>query len=139
MRLWKGGGGNDTLTSNTNATTLSGGEGNDLLTAQSGADNSVLNGGEGDDTFALYQGVANLTIDGGIGGSWTDQIELLDGSGGTYLGQYGVDWTLSLSEGTIDSVNTVTGEILLSQDADGTIVIDGTDTITFSNVERIVW
>ena len=81
-------------------------------------------------------GAGNDTIDGGAGASWTDTIDLLqDGMDGTALGEYGTDWIVSVSEGTIDNVGT--NQIDLSDDADGTINLADGSTIEFQDVERI--
>ena len=117
---------NDTLTGDSNANTLTGGLGNDTLT-----------GGQGSDLFIYHRGDGTDTIAGGAGASWTDTINLQDGS--SALGTYGVAWTLSITSGSIVSTDLVNHEITLSQDAGGSInMLDGS-TINFSELERISW
>jgi hypothetical protein len=53
------------------------------------------------------------------------------------IGVFGTDWTLQLTSGSIVSQDAHT--ITLSQDADGLIVIDGSNQITFTDMERIVY
>lgn len=122
----KGWGGNDTLTGGTGDDTLVGGKGDDILT-----------GGDGSDLFIFQEGDGSDTINGGAGASWTDTIQLQDDMGGTDIGTYGTDWTLTLTEGTIDSVNA--DSIDLSDDADGTITLQDGSSIDFTDIERIDW
>lgn len=75
------------------------------------------------------------TINGGTGGGWTDTIQLFDASGSNNLGTYGVDWTVSLTEGTIDGQDA--NGLDLSNDADGTITLSDGLIVNFTDVERI--
>ena len=74
---------------------------------------------------------------GGAGASWTDTINLQNGS--SALGTYGVDWTVSVTSGSIVSTDLVNHQITLSQDAAGSVnMLDGS-TVNFSELERISW
>ena len=98
-------------------------------------------GEDGADLFVLLQGQGNDTVTGGTGGGWTDVIELQDANGGSRIGTYGSDWTLSLDSGSVESSDTTStdGWLDLTDDAKGTIVMqDGTE-IDFSGVEYIQW
>ena len=79
----------------------------------------------------------NDTIYGGAGGGWTDTIQLQDELGGSDLGVYGTDWTVALTEGTIEETNA--DNLLLSDDADGTITLEDGSSIDFTDIERIEW
>ncbi|MDH3603328.1 MAG: hypothetical protein OEU26_27255, partial [Candidatus Tectomicrobia bacterium] len=114
----------DMLTGDANANILSGGGGND-----------TLSGGDGSDIFIFEMGGGTDTINGGIAGGWTDSITLLDASGGGDLGTFGIDWTLTLNSGSIQSQDA--SSITLSGDADGTIQLSDGSTADFYGIERI--
>ncbi|MEM9032167.1 MAG: Hint domain-containing protein, partial [Pseudomonadota bacterium] len=101
--------GNDSLAGNANADTLDGGSGDDTIGGGGGAD--ILLGGDGADTFLLQDAFGNDTIAGGEGGSDDDLLDL--------------------------SALTAPVTVTYTGDEAGTIT-DGTDTITFSEIERIV-
>ena len=82
-------------------------------------------------------GDGNDTITGGLAGGWTDTIQLMDADGGNDIGVYGSDWTLTLTSGSIDSVNE--DSIDLSNDAEGHITLEDGSTINFAEIERIDW
>ena len=126
--------GNDILFGDAGNDTLYGDTGNDIL--QGGTGNDVLYGGEGDDTFVYMMGDGYDHIDGGAGADWTDSIEILsaDGSANT---EQGVDWTIHLTSGTIDS--SADGEFILSDDASGTIDFSDGHQVQFENIDRIAW
>ena len=140
-----GGAGDDTIsTTGTGSNLLVGGAGNDSLTGSDGNDwlsggagNDTMTGGAGSDTFIYYKGDGTDTVAGGTGASWTDLIELRDG--GAALGTYGVDWTLSISSGSIISTDTTNEIITLSQDAAGTIYFNDGANISFTSLERVTW
>ena len=115
---------NDTLTGDANANILAGGLGND-----------TLSGGDGSDLFIFQMGDGTDTINGGAGGGWIDAISLQDASGGSKLGTYGVDWTVSLTEGTIDGQDA--NGLDLSDDADGVITLSDGSIANFFDIERI--
>jgi Ca2+-binding RTX toxin-like protein/carbon monoxide dehydrogenase subunit G len=117
---------NDTLTGDSNDNVITGGLGND-----------TLSGGSGSDTFIYHVGDGNDTVTGGSGASWTDTVNLHDGT--SALGTYGVDWTLSVASGTIVSTDTAHHVISLSQDAGGHIDLSNGATINFTELERITW
>ena len=117
---------NDTLTGDSNDNVITGGLGND-----------TLSGGSGSDTFIYLVGDGNDTVTGGTGASWTDSVNLHDGT--SALGTYGVDWTLSVTSGSIVSTDTAHHVISLSQDAGGHIDLNNGATISFSELERITW
>jgi Ca2+-binding RTX toxin-like protein len=117
---------NDTLTGDSNDNVITGGLGND-----------TLSGGSGSDTFIYHVGDGNDTVTGGIGASWTDSVNLHDGT--SALGTYGVDWTLSVTSGSIVSADTAHHVISLSQDAGGHVDLSNGATINFTELERITW
>jgi len=117
---------NDTLTGDASDNVITGGTGNDTLT-----------GGAGSDIFIYHVGDGNDTMAGGAGASWTDTINLNTGTAA--LGTYGVDWTLSITSGSITSTDTVNHVIALSQDAAGHINLSDGATINFSELERVTW
>jgi Ca2+-binding RTX toxin-like protein/carbon monoxide dehydrogenase subunit G len=117
---------NDTLTGDSNDNVITGGLGND-----------TLSGGSGSDTFIYHVGDGNDTVTGGTGASWTDSVNLHDGT--SALGTYGVDWTLSVTSGSIVSTDTAHHVISLSQDAGGHIDLSNGATINFTELERITW
>ena len=65
----------------------------------------------------------------------TSTIQVQDASGGSNLGTYGVDWTVTLSEGTIDAQDA--NDLDLSDDADGTITLSDGSIVNFFDIERI--
>jgi len=85
--------------------------------------------------FIFQMGGGTDTINGGTGGSWIDTISLQDASGGSNLGTYGVDWTVALSEGTIDGQDA--NGLDLSNDADGIITLSDGSIANFFDIERI--
>jgi hypothetical protein len=82
-------------------------------------------------------GDGNDTATGGAAGGWTDPINLNNGT--TALGTYGVDWTLSITSGSVSSTDTGNHIITLSQDAAGHIDLSNGATINFSELERVTW
>jgi hypothetical protein len=127
---------NDTLTGNSGANILWGAGGNDTL--RGGLGNDTLSGGAGHDLFIYQVGDGNDVIDGGGGASWVDSIQMLDSAGGSNL-VFNVDWTVTLSSGTIDNTDEVNGVMTFSADADGTINFTAGGSILFSDVERLNW
>ncbi|MCF6215820.1 MAG: tandem-95 repeat protein [Emcibacter sp.] len=118
----KGGEGNDTLWTSTGDDTLIGGTGNDSMF-----------GGEGSDIFVFGADEGNDTVDGGSG--WTDTIQLNDMGDDAQAG-----WTLTLDKGsTISSTDEDANEMLLSDDASGTITFDDGNIVEFEGIEKIVW
>jgi Ca2+-binding RTX toxin-like protein/carbon monoxide dehydrogenase subunit G len=117
---------NDTLTGDSNDNVITGGLGND-----------TLSGGSGSDTFIYRVGDGNDTVTGGSGASWTDTVNLHDGT--SALGTYGVDWTLSVTSGSIVSTDTAHHVISLSLDAGGHVDLSNGATINFTELERITW
>ncbi|MEP3827618.1 MAG: hypothetical protein ABJM47_05950, partial [Lentilitoribacter sp.] len=117
-----GGAGNDKLY---------GGNGNDTLRGGNG--NDTLNGGRGDDNFMFGEGDGHDTVYGGSDGGWTDTI-ILSGDNGD-LGEFGVDWTLQLESGSIES--QFEDALSLSDDAAGMITLGDGSTIDFYDIERI--
>jgi Ca2+-binding RTX toxin-like protein len=118
------------LTGNARNNVLDGGDGNDTLTGGGGAD--TLTGGVGDDTFIYMRGDGSDSIDGGT--SWLDTVQF-DQSAGSM--QFGTDWTLNLTSGSIVSQNA--GELILSNDADGIISVNDGAQINVNDIERIHW
>ncbi len=113
--------------------TIHGGDGNDTIIGGIGDD--ILNGNDGNDLFKYQTGDGNDTVNGGTGNAWIDTINLQDGE--TDLGTYGTDWTVTLTQGEIESQNETRLE--LSDDADGTVNLQDGSTIDFTDIERIEW
>ncbi|KIC09272.1 type I secretion protein [Leisingera sp. ANG-M1] len=149
----EGGAGNDSLTTGLGNDTLIGGEGDDTLMNSAGDDslvggvgndsivatdgNDTLDGGAGNDT--LYGGNDNDLLIGGAdadlmyGEADADTFEMSDGFGNDTLegGEAGTDQdTVDLTAVTSGLTVTYTG------DEAGTIS-DGSDTITFSEIEAL--
>nr|WP_321446198.1 Ig-like domain-containing protein [uncultured Cohaesibacter sp.] len=139
-----GGDGNDTIDGGSGNDALYGDNGNDVIVGGGGSDtiyggggNDSMSGGDGNDNFFYLLGDGNDTINGGSGSDWTDSIEIL-AADGTETTEYGTDWTINLTSGT--SGMTPDGEqMLLSDDATGTIDFDDGSSITFENIDRIAW
>ena len=136
----EGGDGNDRLRGQDGDDALFGGDGNDRLEGGDGADvltgglgDDTMIGGAGDDVFVYAEGDGSDVIRAG-GGDWTDVIQF-DG-GVESLGEFGVDWTVELTRGSIDSVDA--DRIDLSQNADGVITMNDGSTIEFQDVEQII-
>jgi hypothetical protein len=118
------------LTGNAGNNVLDGGAGNDTLTGGVGTD--TLTGGVGDDTFIYMRGDGSDSIDGGT--SWLDTVQFSQSAGSM---QFGTDWTLNLTSGSIVSQNA--GELILSNDADGIISVNDGAQINVNDIERIHW
>jgi hypothetical protein len=131
--LLEGGADDDILSGGAGNDSLDGGAGDDTITGGAGDDYSY--GFDGHDTFVFWEGHGADNVQGGQGASWTDSIELHDSGGGSNLGTFGVDWTLSLTEGSIDSQDA--NSITLTDDADGTITLNDGSSIDFFDIERI--
>ncbi|MCG8493713.1 MAG: cadherin domain-containing protein, partial [Sneathiellales bacterium] len=108
---------------------LHGGGGDDVLYGGSGDDE--VYGGEGSDIFYFASDEGSDQFHGGEGSGWSDTIVLTDGMPAGDVS----DW-LTLTSGSIES--TASGEIFLSEDAAGTISLDGGNAVlTFEGVEKI--
>lgn len=97
-----------------------------------------LVGQDGSDTFRIEATFALQSeeddIDGGSGASWIDKIDM-----SAVAGEYGTDWVVVL-DGKADPEPVPTGtELELGQDASGEIQFTQGGSITFENVEKIVW
>ncbi|MEM9619754.1 MAG: cadherin domain-containing protein [Pseudomonadota bacterium] len=110
---------------------LDGGVGNDTI--DGGLGNDVMVGGDGSDVFVYAQGDGADVIDGGAGG-WTDAI-LIEG-GVSSLGEFGVDWTVELTEGAIISQDS--DSVIFSEDSAGSISLNDGTTLEFENLEQII-
>ena len=138
-----GGNGKDTLEGGDGDDALLGGNGKDLLDGGSGDDilngglgDDTMSGGDGDDLFLTGEGQGNDIVLGGQGG-WSDVIQLTDDAGGANIGEYGTDWTVSITQGSVDEVNA--DSLVLSDDAAGIITLNDGTEITFTDIERIEW
>jgi Ca2+-binding RTX toxin-like protein len=120
----------NTLTGNAGNNVLDGGTGNDVLTGGTG--NDTMMGGSGDDLFVYMKGNGSDSMNGGSG--WADTIQF-DQSAGSM--DFGTDWTLSLTSGSIVSQNA--DGLVLSNDADGVISVSDGSQISVTDVERIQW
>ena len=118
----KGGAGHDTLWTSTGDDTLIGGSGHDSMF-----------GGDGNDLFIFSADEGHDTVAGGTG--WTDVIDL-QGFEGMNAEQ---GWTLTIDGADIQSVDNEAGEMLLAEDASGTINFDGGGEINFEGIEKITW
>ena len=68
------------------------------------------------------------------GSGWVDTVQL-DQSAGSL--EFGTDWTISLTSGSIVSQNA--GELVLSDDADGVINVNDGSQINVTDIERVHW
>ncbi|MEM9320621.1 MAG: nidogen-like domain-containing protein, partial [Pseudomonadota bacterium] len=140
-----GGDGDDVIRGVAGNNTLEGGAGNDSL--QAGFGNNTLSGGSGDDTLVA---VGASTLSGGadddlfLSGSFADSIEGGDGADTVIIsdGFFGNDTIAGGEGGTDDDVldlSALTTGVTVNYTGDeaGTIT-DGTDTLTFSEIERII-
>ncbi len=127
----RGGDGNDALSGGEGADRIYGDAGDDTITGGTG--NDRLEGGDGSDVFVYELGDGSDRISGGAG-DWTDTIQLNaeDGS----LGEFGVDWTIELTEGSIVSADE--DGIVFTDDADGVITLNDGSTITFTDIEEVL-
>ncbi len=139
--LIEGGDGDDLLTTGLGNDTLYGGDGNDTLMNSDGDD--ILVGGAGNDTIIATGGEDTL-----IGGTGDDTMEGGDDAD-TFIieDNFGND-TITGGEGTTDpsdrdydtidlSAVTTPVTVTFTSDEAGTIT-DGTDTITFSEIEHVI-
>jgi protein involved in temperature-dependent protein secretion len=128
-------GGNDILIGQGGGDHLYGGSGDDVI--RGGAGDDVMAGGDGSDLFAYMLGDGNDTISGGAGGNWIDIVDLANAADGTALGEYGTDWSITMTEGAIEDINALGGEITLSQDSGGYIELADGGRVDFSDLEGI--
>ncbi|SNS14734.1 Hint domain-containing protein [Antarctobacter heliothermus] len=152
-----GGTGNDSLYGNEDGDEIYGGEGSDTIFGETG--NDLVDGGIGDDTVEGNEG--NDTLIGGEGNDWLrgsyDEDALYGGAGDDYLwGGWGDD-TFYIENGfgndTVDAegVDETTGDVLdmsavtddltvdlTSGNPEIGTVTDGTDTLSFQDIEMIV-
>ena len=117
------------------ADTLTGGAGDDILSGGLGDD--TLTGGDGSELFLFHEGDGNDVADGGAGAGWTDTLEIMDSTGGSDIGVFGADWTVTITSGSIDAQDT--DSITLAQDTDGFVTLQDGSQFTFTDLERIEW
>ena len=96
-----------------------------------GAGDDTLIGGDGSDTFIYDLGDGSDIISGG---GWTDTIEFVDGL--QSLGEFGVDWTIELTEGSIVSQNN--DAIELTDGADGLVTLSDGAELSFTDIEQFI-
>jgi Ca2+-binding RTX toxin-like protein len=114
----------------TQAVSVSGAAGNDTLTGGSG--NDTLVGGDGDDT--LIGGTGDDSLNGGAD---ADLFTFADGFGNdTITG--GETATTGLDFDTIDLSAVTTGVTVTYTGPEAGTITDGTNTITFSEIEQII-
>nr|WP_319391013.1 Ig-like domain-containing protein [uncultured Cohaesibacter sp.] len=130
-----GGEDNDSLYGEAGNDGIYGGSGNDYISGGTGDD--YLVGGEGDDTFYYLVGDGNDVIDGGSAGDWTDSLVIL-ASDGSDTTTYGTDWTITLTTGTATMVDG-SDQMVLSNDATGTIDFSDGGHIELENIDRVSW
>ncbi|WP_425409694.1 cadherin domain-containing protein [Hyphococcus sp.] len=145
-----GGGGDDTLTGGSGNDVQRGGDGEDIITGGDGNDNirgdagddtisggagdDYMVGGDGSDVFVYEMGDGSDRVYGGAGGGWTDSIQLSEGD--SPLGEFGVDWTIELTEGSI--ISSDEDGLTFSDDADGVITFNDGLTLSFNDIEEVV-
>ncbi len=152
-----GGAGNDSIDGNENNDSIEGGDGSDTLRGELGDD--FVSGGAGDDTLEGNEGAD--TLSGGAGNDWVrgsyGNDSITSDAGNDYLwGGYGDD-TISYTDGfgndtiegeeafettgdTID-LSGVTANLtvdLTSANPETGTFTDGTDTVTFVEIENII-
>ena len=127
--------GNDILLGQAGNDRLSGGSGDDLIKGGLGDDRMF--GGDGSDVFAYMLGDGHDVVSGGAGGNWIDIVDLNNAADGTELGTYGTDWSITMTEGSIENVNALEGEITLSEDAGGYIELADGGRVDFTDIEGI--
>lgn len=136
--LVHGGSGNDTIQGGLGRDTLIGGDGNDEFDGgndaddiQGGAGNDKITGGSGDDTLTGGAGADQMS-----GGSDADTFIIEDGFGNDIItgGEGGAD------DDVID-MSGLSGPVTVTYAATGGetgTITDGTDTINFDEIERII-
>ncbi len=127
----RGDDGNDALSGGDGVDRIYGDAGDDVISG--GAGNDRLEGGDGSDIFVYELGDGSDRIRGGAG-DWTDTIQLNAGDGS--LGEFGVDWTIELTEGSIVSADE--DGVVFSDDADGVITLNDGSTIQFTDIEEVI-
>ncbi|WP_269582164.1 cadherin domain-containing protein [Roseibium sp. Sym1] len=132
-----GGGGDDLIFGRGGVDNIFGGSGDDTIIGGTG--NDSLNGGDGSDLFMHGLGDGSDTINAGTGAAWTDVIDLGGGPGVTSAGEFGTDWTVTITNGSIETTDTENGIMELSQDADGYIDFSDGSRVNFNDVEEIRW
>ncbi|MEM8540490.1 MAG: hypothetical protein AAGF25_05995, partial [Pseudomonadota bacterium] len=110
---------------------MSGAAGNDIMNGGAGDDR--MSGGEGDDMFIYQSGDGNDVVYGGGGDSWVDTLELK----GFDSGSMESDWTIQLDNGAIESQEG--DQLVLSDDASGSITFNDGSSIDFFEIEQIQW
>ena len=137
----EGGLGDDFLTTGEGQDTLLGGQGNDKLMNSDGDDS--LDGGAGDDSIVATGG--EDTLRGGTGddymdgGNDADTFIIEDNFGNdTIIGGEGVTDGTDRDFDTID-LSMMTGPVTVTYTGDeADTITNGTDTITFSEIERVI-
>ncbi|WP_434051945.1 MAG: cadherin domain-containing protein [Roseibium sp.] len=132
-----GNGGRDLLFGEGGQDTISGGGGDDIIVG--GSDDDTLYGGDGSDLFMHGLGDGNDVIEGGVGTAWTDVIDLGGGPGITGAGEYGTDWTVTITSGSVEKTDTENSRLELSKDAEGSIDFSDGSKIDFAQIEEIRW
>ncbi|MET1415578.1 cadherin domain-containing protein [Roseibium sp. HPY-6] len=132
-----GNGGRDLLFGEGGQDTIYGGSGDDIIVGGTGDD--TLHGDDGSDLFMHGLGDGNDTIYGGTGSAWTDVIDLGGGPGVTAAGEYGTDWTVTITNGSVQNTDTENGRLELSEDAEGTIDFSDGTKVDFAQIEEIRW
>ena len=89
-------------------------------------------------TFSITSWAMATTLSmGGAAGDWTDSLVIL-ASDGTDTTSYGTDWTISLDTGTMTMVDG-SDQLLLSDDATGTIDFSDGSKIELENIDNVSW
>ncbi|MHA7772762.1 cadherin domain-containing protein [Roseibium sp. M-1] len=142
----EGGSGSDVIVSHGGNDLIFGGDGHDNISAGAGDDviigglgNDNISGGDGSDLFMYGLGDGSDTINGGAGIGWTDVIDLGGGPGVLSAGEFGTDWTVTITNGSIQSTDMENGRMELSQDADGYIDFSDGSRVNFNDIEEIRW
>ena len=132
-----GNGGRDLLFGEGGQDMISGSAGDDVIIGGADADNLV--GGDGSELFMYGLGDGDDTISGGAGAAWTDVLDLGGGPGVTAAGDYGTDWTVTITEGSIETTDLENGKLDLTEDASGTIEFLDGSKVDFTEIEEIRW
>ncbi|MDA7425634.1 Hint domain-containing protein [Thalassococcus lentus] len=136
-----GGTGADSLWGEDGNDSITGGDGNDTILGGSGVD--TVDGGTGDDSITLgdgndtyLDGAGNDIIDGGEGKDRFDYTTITGND--TVIGGELNDTTPTDSGDKLDAHNSVDNlTVVFTGDEAGTMT-DGTDTVTFSEIEHIM-
>lgn len=126
--------GNDTIVTGTGQDTVFGGAGNDSILANTGANDKLVYGEDGADT--IFGSSENDTLDGGA------DADVIYAGNSFGLGNNSITGGETVTTGTdfdtIDLSTLTTGVTATYSGGEAGTITDGTDTTTFSEIERLV-